>query len=136
VLFRHEARTGLGALEEALAEEARKYGAAGGRPQVVWSNGVLASLAVGLVVQIVAPWTRRPKAGAYLCYDGNSGIVTEAERFRRWSGTPCTHYPQAAVGDMSFDIRTLISSDTKTKQALPRWLSWISGLTRRWTSRS
>ncbi|WP_457324405.1 HesA/MoeB/ThiF family protein, partial [Roseateles sp. P5_E11] len=34
--------------EEALAQEARNYGAAGGKPQVVWPNGVLASTAVGL----------------------------------------------------------------------------------------
>jgi hypothetical protein len=56
--------------EAALAEESSKYGAAGGRPQVVWSNGVLVSLAVGLVVQMVTPWSRRAKPGAYLSYDG------------------------------------------------------------------
>jgi len=76
--------------DAALAEESRKYGAAGGRPQGVWSNGVLASLAVGLVVQMVTPWSRRAKPGAYLSYDGNSGLVTEAERFRCWSAS-CTH---------------------------------------------
>jgi molybdopterin/thiamine biosynthesis adenylyltransferase len=91
--------------DEALAEEARRYGAAGGRPQVVWSNGVLASLAVGLVVQMVTPWSRRTGPGAYLSYDGNSGLVTQAERFRRWKGGACTHYPDIAVGDPSFDIR-------------------------------
>ena len=34
--------------EEKLGREANNYGAAGGRPQVVWANGVLASTAVGL----------------------------------------------------------------------------------------
>jgi molybdopterin/thiamine biosynthesis adenylyltransferase len=33
--------------DERLADEQRKYGAAGGKPQVVWPNGVLASIAVG-----------------------------------------------------------------------------------------
>ncbi len=34
--------------EEVLALEARRYGAAGGRPQVVWSNGLLCSAAIGI----------------------------------------------------------------------------------------
>jgi len=42
--------------------------------------------------------------------DGNSGLVTEAERFRRWSAS-CTHYPDAAVGDMTFDIRKVRASE-------------------------
>ena len=39
-----------------LEVEAKKYGDAGGKPQVVWPNGVLASLATGLVVQLSTPW--------------------------------------------------------------------------------
>lgn len=34
-----------------LELEAQTYHAAGARPQVVWPNGVLASTAVGLVIQ-------------------------------------------------------------------------------------
>ena len=63
------------------------HGFAGGARH--WDR-VLASLAVGLVVQMVTPWSRRAKPGAYLSYDGNSGLVTEAERFRCWSAS-CTH---------------------------------------------
>lgn len=110
--------------DAALAEESRRYGAAGGRPQVVWSNGVLASLAVGLVVQLITPWSRRIKLGAYLSYDGNSGLVTEAERFRRWSAS-CTHYPNAAVGDMSFDIRKYIAAETSAGQPRVPWVERI-----------
>lgn len=40
--------------DEALAQEARNYGAAGGKPQVVWPNGVLASTAVGLFTQLIS----------------------------------------------------------------------------------
>lgn len=100
--------------EEALAEESRRYGAAGGKPQVVWPNGVLASSAVGLVVQLITPWSRRERRSAYLTFDGNSGLVKEAERFRRWT-SPCSHYPQTAVGDPSFDVRSFMS-DNKPKE--------------------
>ncbi|MDP3411053.1 ThiF family adenylyltransferase [Bosea sp. (in: a-proteobacteria)] len=122
--------------DEALAEEARKYGAAGGRPQVVWSNGVLASLAVGLVVQMVTPWNRRARAGAYLSYDGNSGVVTEAERFRRMASASCPHYPQAAVGDMSFDVRKLAAGDTKAEHPPSWWMRAISERVRKWMTGS
>lgn len=110
--------------DAALAEESRRYSAAGGRPQVVWSNGVLASLAVGLVVQMVTPWSRRGKRGAYLAYDGNSGLVTEAERFRRWSAS-CTHYPNAAVGDMAFDIRKYMAGEISASQPRVSWVERI-----------
>lgn len=110
--------------DAALAEESRRYGAAGGRPQVVWSNGVLASLAVGLVVQLITPWSRRTRPGAYLSYDGNSGLVVEAERFRRWSAS-CTHYPPAAVGDMAFDIRKYMAGEISASQPRPSWVERI-----------
>lgn len=110
--------------DAALAEESRKYGAAGGRPQVVWSNGVLASLAVGLVVQMVTPWSRQARSGAYLSYDGNSGLVAEAERFRRWSSS-CTHYPNAAVGDMTFDIRKFMAGEISASQPRVSWVERI-----------
>ena len=42
--------------DERLKREAEQYGAAGGRPQVVWPNGVLASTAFGLAVQLLTPW--------------------------------------------------------------------------------
>jgi hypothetical protein len=41
--------------DERLAEEAARYGAAGRKPQVVWPNGTLASIAVGFFMKLVAP---------------------------------------------------------------------------------
>ncbi len=120
--------------DEALAEESRKYGAAGGRPQVVWSNGVLASLAVGLVVQIVTPWSRRARPGAYLSFDGNSGLVAEAERFRRWNAASCPHYSSIAVGDPSFDIRKFVAGNVSAEPVPMRWTKWIMRSVRKWTS--
>ena len=61
--------------DEGLTEKAGKYGAAGGRPQVVWPNAVLASTAIGLLMQTVTPWHRKPAAFAYLVYDGNRGTI-------------------------------------------------------------
>ncbi len=39
-----------------LAREEDQYGDAGINPQVVWTNGTLASLAVGAMIQSVTPW--------------------------------------------------------------------------------
>lgn len=110
--------------DAALTAEARAYGAAGGRPQVVWPNGVLASTAAGLVVQLLTPWSPRRGAGAYLVYDGSTGTLVEGERFRRWQ-TPCPHYRDAAVGDMSFDIRTLDRPNATRKAWLPDWFGRV-----------
>lgn len=109
--------------EGALAEEARNYGAAGGRPQVVWPNGVLASLAVGLAVQLVTPWYKRQRLGAYLTYDGNTGKVFEAPRFLRQAELECVHYPPCAVGDMSFDIRTIDAEGSERNLRARYW--WV-----------
>lgn len=96
----------LGVLsDERLTEEARRYGDAGGKPQVVWPNGMLASLAVGLIVQLVAPWTRTPLETAYLEYDGNRHQVATSNRLKVIGERPCTHYPGGDVGDPLFDIR-------------------------------
>jgi hypothetical protein len=52
--------------EQRLTEEAQRYGDVGPRPQVIWPNGVLASTAVGLLIQLVTPWHGNPTAFAYL----------------------------------------------------------------------
>lgn len=91
--------------EEALAEENRNYGAAGGKPQVVWPNGVLASTAVGLFLQLVTPWHRSKTIGAALEYDGNAHTMRASERMRRLQTRPCPHRSLEDLGDPSFDIR-------------------------------
>lgn len=42
--------------EKRLKEEADAYGKAGGRPQVVWPNGILASVAVDKFMRLLTPW--------------------------------------------------------------------------------
>ncbi len=62
-------------------------------------RGVLASTAVGLVVDLVTGWTRRPLSHAYLVYDGNKSIVKESITLLHLGGTRCPHFPDDDVGD-------------------------------------
>jgi hypothetical protein len=61
--------------EEKLGREANNYGGAGGRPQVVWANGVLATTALGLAVEILTHWTQAPRGPIFLSYRGNDGTL-------------------------------------------------------------
>ena len=86
--------------DERLAQEASRYGAAGPRPQVVWANGVLASSAVGVAIDILTGWSRNADRLVYLSYDGNAGTIGPHVRLRypSWPAT-CPHYPLSDVGD-------------------------------------
>lgn len=88
--------------EENLAREAIKYGAAGGRPQVVWPNGVLASTAVGVVVDLLTDWTKSLRGPVYLSYRGNDGTIQTHVRLRYLAQGPCKHPPTSQVGDPLF----------------------------------
>jgi hypothetical protein len=93
----------MGFLTDAeLADEAARYGKAGSRPQVVWPNGVLASTAVGLAVDVVTGWTRRALPYAYLVYDGNKGTVKESVTLRGLNIPACPHFSDGDVGDPVF----------------------------------
>ncbi len=92
--------------DERLAQEAKKYGAAGSRPQVIWSNGVLASTAMGLLTQILTPWYPNPPRFVYLDYDGNKGTVIPNKRMALLKDHVCPHHPPAEAGDPLFDMRT------------------------------
>lgn len=87
--------------EEKLAKEAAKYGNVGGRPQVVWPNGVLASTAVGILVELITGWTQRKDANIYLEYDGNAGQMKDHVRVR-FCDQHCSHYPLQAIGPVRF----------------------------------
>lgn len=88
--------------EERLAKEAARYGAAGGRPQVVWPNGVLASTAIGVAVDLVTGWTQQRDQVVYFSYDGNTGEVKPHVRLRYLSVHDCPHYSVADLGDPVF----------------------------------
>lgn len=77
--------------EEWRAREAADYGAAGGRPQVVWPNGLLASTAVGILVQLVTPWHDETSPALLLEYDGNANTVSPSTMLE-YLPKSCSHY--------------------------------------------
>lgn len=85
--------------QEKLREEAARYGDAGGHPQVVWPNGVLASTAVGIAVNLITNWTGAAQGHEYLVYDGNRGTIQPSITLRNRTQFQCPHYPLDEVGD-------------------------------------
>jgi hypothetical protein len=124
--------------DDRLKAEAQRYGVAGSRPQVVWPNGLLASTAVGLVVQLLTPWMSDPPRSAYYAYDANLGTVAPSDRLARRRGKPCPHYPAKAVGDPMFDVRryierqnrppTVDESASSRVSRVARALAWVRKL--------
>ena len=83
------------------------HGAAGPRPQVVWPNGVLASLAIGIFMQLVTPWNENSNLTKYLEYDGNAQDVKESPRLGFMAGKACPHFgEQNSLGDPFFMLTT------------------------------
>lgn len=82
----------MGVITDALiSEEVARYGDAGSRPQVVWANGVLASLAVEVFIQTFIPWHKESNDLIYLEYDGNLHEVRPSLRIP-YLPTVCTHF--------------------------------------------
>jgi molybdopterin-synthase adenylyltransferase len=75
-----------------LDEEGRRYGEAGGNPQVIWANGVLASTAVGLLVQMLAPWCRIRSGSSFLGYDGDGFTMEHDGRLTVADKNSCGHF--------------------------------------------
>ena len=84
--------------EERLAREAAAYGAAGPRPQVIWPNGMLASTAVGIAVDLVAGWTRSERRLVYLSYSGNDATMVSHPRLPYVGHLDCPHFRPEDVG--------------------------------------
>lgn len=85
-----------------LAKEAALYGDVGGRPQVVWSNAILASTAVGIAIQLLTNWTGKDEICKYYSFDGNTGTLQPHIKYSFAKKKVCTHYHQADVGDPVF----------------------------------
>jgi hypothetical protein len=83
-----------------LAKEANNYGQKPKRPQVVWPNGVLASSAVGVAMEMVTNWTSEDANPAYLSYDGNLHTVSvhlnDSHRTKF-----CKHFPIEESGPLN-----------------------------------
>lgn len=94
----------MGFLTDAiLQKEANNYGGAGGKPQVVWPNGNLASLAIGQLMSLLTPWNTTLKPSLYLDYDGNRATVTPNKRLAHINEECCPHFQGPdALGDVFF----------------------------------
>lgn len=88
--------------ETNLAREANQYGNAGKRPQVVWANGVLASSAVGVLVDLITAWTRTHNRKVYLSYEGNKGHVCNHMKLSYDLPQVCPHYPIINSGPVHY----------------------------------
>lgn len=77
--------------DDALAKEAAQYGAAGGKPQVVWPNGTLASIAVGFFMKLITPWETQKATPLLLEYDGDLQTVTPSNKLV-YLPTNCKHF--------------------------------------------
>jgi hypothetical protein len=88
---------------ELLELEAQKYGQAGGRPQVIWPNGVLASTAVGIFVNLVTPWHDELSLPILLEYDGDAHTAAASNKVPILKQMSCKHYPAADVGDPFYE---------------------------------
>ena len=83
---------------DVIGHEVAHYGAAGGRPQVIWPNGVLASVAVGLAVDLLTGFGDVRKTCEYLSYDGNTHFLQRHPRLE-YAPRDCGHYPLREMGD-------------------------------------
>ena len=99
---------------ELLELQAQRYGGAGGRPQVIWPNGVLASTAIGLFMQLILPWHGGvPEGSVMLDYDGNRHTVSVSPRVAALAGVTCQHFEKLEdIGDPMWgrerpELRTL-----------------------------
>jgi molybdopterin/thiamine biosynthesis adenylyltransferase len=83
--------------EKNLAEEASRYGDAGTKPQVIWANGVLASTAVGISIDLLVGWTGSKDPLIYQQFDGNSSTIIRAYSLD-YLNSFCEHYPISEAG--------------------------------------
>ena len=95
-----------------LAQEENRYGDAGINPQVVWTNGTLASLAVGAFIKLVTPWFESKERYTWLELDGNSQTVTPSQQPNYFpQHAVCPHHGGPdGLGDPFFDLQKLMTS--------------------------
>ena len=96
--------------QDRLNREENDYGDAGINPQVVWTNGTLASLAVGAFVQLLTPWFAYNREFEWLELDGNNQLVSRSRQPDYVMRGPCQHFSRDDVGDPFFDLKTFNSN--------------------------
>lgn len=88
--------------DDVLAKEAENYGDAGGNPQVVWSNGILCSALVGVVVDLFTDWSKELRQSILLSYRGSLFSLIPDNRSRLFNQCKCSHFSFDATGDPIF----------------------------------
>ncbi|TAK82749.1 MAG: ThiF family adenylyltransferase [Betaproteobacteria bacterium] len=93
---------------ERVNAEENRYGDAGANPQVVWTNGTLASLAVGAFIKLVTPWFGVKEPYSWLELDGNAQTVTPSRQPKYMpQNAKCPHHSGPEdLGDPFFSLRT------------------------------
>jgi molybdopterin/thiamine biosynthesis adenylyltransferase len=119
---------------ELLELEAQEYGKAGGRPQVIWPNGTLASTAVGLFVELVTPWHAGSiERSVIYDYDGNRHTTTLSPRVGALANKVCEHFGHVEdLGDPFWKpAQEAIQSKGIRTEGLPAALRRLSALLHR-----
>ncbi len=93
--------------QQRLEREENNYGDAGINPQVVWTNGTLASLAVGAFVRLLTPWFRYGRDFEWLELDGDNQLVSRSRQPDYVLKGPCEHFAAADLGDPFFNLQNL-----------------------------
>lgn len=88
--------------DEKLRREAENYGA-GVRAQVGWANGVLACMAVNVVVDLLTGWAGGVRGALIRNFDANLGVVTRDQRAEIVEPS-CDHFPLDSTGLGSVDL--------------------------------
>lgn len=90
--------------QERLDREENKYGDAGVTPEVVWTNGILASLAVGEFVRLLTPWSEDRREYQWLELEGNNQIVSRSRQPDYAPKGRCRHFRASDLGDPFFQL--------------------------------
>lgn len=97
-----------------LSAEENRYGDVGINPQVVWTNGTLASLAVGSFVSLTTPWFPSRDAYRWLELDGNQQTVTPSRQPKYMPKYErCPHHGGPdGLGDPFFSLQGVFAQPT------------------------
>lgn len=91
--------------QDRLDREENRYGDAGINPQVVWTNGTLASVAVGAFAHLMTPWFNGPRDYQWLELDGNHQLISESQQPQYLMRGPCSHFSSEHLGDPFFRLK-------------------------------
>jgi hypothetical protein len=117
--------------QDVLDHEAQGYGKAGGRPQVIWPNGVLASTAVGLFTELMSPWHPASRGRSVMYdYDGNRHTMTVSSRVAALERILCHHFRDAHdVGDPFWKPDYTETASARAEPVRLRLIiQWLRGL--------